>query len=725
VPKVIDFGIAKAIGGQRLTERTVFTHLEQFLGTPAYMSPEQARGHVVDKRTDVWAFGCVLYEMVSGRRPFSGEEITDLMVGVVSKEPDWSVVPPPVLRLIRACLEKDPRNRLRDIADGWRLLDETSSVSAVPAARRRLPVAAPWVLAVGALSALGLLGWRQFGEPRPEVRRAQFELTPPGGTSFRDPFAVSPDGRRIAFAVAGSENVVRGLWVRSLESGEAHPLPGTDDVGTDGGLFWSPDSRFLAFATAQGALKKADVDSGGIETIHQLEPNNFRGGAWTDDGTVVLAAGQRGIVWLRATGGTTTPLVSVGAINPTLLPDQRRFLYVRVPRSPSDRGVFVGSLSLGPDAQSKTPLLAASAGKATFVSQGDSRAGYVLYELSGVLMAQPLDSRTLTPNGQPLRIAGGLAAGPVSYSASANGVLTYRTGATRVASSLLWFDRNGVQVGQVGGPDYYGNTMLSPDGRMAAVLRTDATGVNKGWTIDLARGVFSPLNPGPSSETPRAISPDGRVALTVAGGAPGDIYIRRAGSAEPAELLVKSSLVKHPNDWSADGKYLIYDEHTATALQDLWIVPMEGAHTPIPFLATPADETSAAFSPDGRWIAYSSDESGRRDVYVRGFAPGRNPAAAVDKWTISVNGGDKPRWSRDGRELFYIATDGKMMAVPITGGRAFEPGVPIPLFGTRVTGFMPFDVAPDGRFLINTMPADATSRSSITVVVNWFAGLEK
>jgi dipeptidyl aminopeptidase/acylaminoacyl peptidase len=170
---------------------------------------------------------------------------------------------------------------------------------------------------------------------------------------------------------------------------------------------------------------------------------------------------------------------------------------------------------------------------------------------------------------------------------------------------------------------------------------------------------------------------------------------------------------------------LIYDEHTATAGQDLWIVPMEGAHTPIPFLTSPAEETSAAFSPDGKWIAYSSDESGRRDVYVRGFVPDRNPAAAVGQWTLSVNGGDKPRWSRDGKELFYIAPDGKMMAVPIKGGSTFSPGVPIPLFNTRVTGFMPFDVAPDGRFLINTMPADATSRSSITVVVNWFAGLEK
>jgi dipeptidyl aminopeptidase/acylaminoacyl peptidase len=750
--KVLDFGLAKAlepaldVGRQasgprdaadaptrtslasREHGREAMTMAGVILGTPAYMSPEQARGQVVDTRTDVWSFGCVLYEMVSGQRPFAGQAITDLIADIVSKEPDWSVVPRPVLRLIQACLEKDPKKRLRDIADGWRLLDETSTPSApspAPTPRRRIAVAAPWAFATVALFALALLGWRQFGEPRSNVRRAQFELTPPEGMSFRDPFAVSPDGRRIAFAVAGSNNVVRGLWVRSLESGEAHALPGTEDVGANGGLFWSPDNRYLAFATSPGMVKKADVDNGGIETIDQLEPDGFRGGAWASDGTLIVATTQRGIARRPATGGAATLLVNVGAINPVLLPDQEHFLYVRVPRSGSDRGVFLGSLSIGPDAQSKTPMLAASAGRATFVSRGESRAGYVLYELNGVLMAQPFDSRTLTANGEAIRIAGGLAAGPVSYSASANGVLTYRTGAARVRSSLLWFDRNGRQVGQVGEPDYYGNTMLSPDGRMAAVLRTEATGVNKGWTIDLARGVFSPLNPGPSSETPRAISPDGRVALTVVSGPSSDIYIRRAGSAEPAEPLVKSSLVKHPNDWSADGKYLIYDEHTATAHQDLWIVPMEGAHTPIPFLATPADETSAAFSPDGKWIAYSSDESGRRDVYVRGFAPDRNPAATAAQWTVSVNGGDKPRWSRDGKELFYIATDGKMMAVPIKSGPAFEPGVPTPLFDTRVTGYMPYDVAPDGRFLINTMPADATSRSSLTVVVNWFASLEK
>jgi Tol biopolymer transport system component len=738
--KVLDFGLAKALeptsgvalrasGVRDETDAATRTMAGVIVGTPAYMSPEQARGHAVDTRTDVWAFGCVLYEMVCGRRPFVGKDLTDIIVGVVSKEPDWSVVPGPVLRLIQACLEKDPKKRLRDIADGWRLLDDTSTpstASTTPASRGRVAVAAPWALLAVALFALALLGWRQFGESRSEIRRAQFELTPPDGLSFRDPFAVSHDGRRIAFAVADPNNVVTGLWVRSLESGEAHALPGTDNVAVNGGIFWSPDSRYLVFATTPGMVKKADVDNGGIETIDQFEPDGFRGGAWASDGTVIVANGQRGIARLPATGGAATPLVSVGAMNPVLLPDQQHFLYLRLPRAPTDRGVYVGSLSVGPDAQSKTPLLTASAGQATFVSQGNSRAGYILYDVNGVLMAQPFDSQTLTTNGEPIRIAGGLAAGPVSYSASANGVLTYRTGTTRIPSSLLWFDRHGVRVGQVGEPGLYGNTMLSPDGRIAAVLRTEANGVNKGWMIDLARGVFSPLNPGPTAETPRAISPDGRIALTVASGGGGDIYIRRAGSAAPAELLVKSSLVKHPNDWSADGKYLIYDEHTATALQDLWIVPMEGAaHTPIPFLATPADETSAAFSPNGKWIAYSSDESGRRDVYVREFAPDRNPAAAAGKWTISLDGGDKPRWSRDGKELYYIATDGKMMAVPIKGGAAFAPGTPIPLFDTRVTGFMPFDVAPDGRFLINTLPADATSRSSITVVVNWFAGLEK
>src|SRR5262245_30111151 len=199
--------------------------------------------------------------------------------------------------------------------------------------------------------------------------------------SFRDPFAVSPDGRRIAFAVAGPNNVVTGLWVRSLESGEAHALPGTDDVVANGGLFWSPDGRFLAFATTPGPLKKVDVDNGGIEILQQLEPDNFRGGAWTSDGTVLVAIAQRGIARLPVAGGAATPVVSFGAMSPTLLPDQQHFLFVRVPRLPSDRGVFLGSLGSAPEAQNKAPLLAASAGRATFVSLGDSRAGYILYEL--------------------------------------------------------------------------------------------------------------------------------------------------------------------------------------------------------------------------------------------------------------------------------------------------------------------------------------------------------
>src|SRR5262245_41276444 len=546
--KVLDFGLAKAFepasgvglhaaGQGDETYAATRRMASVILGTPAYMRPEQARGQVVDSRTDVWAFGCVLYEMVSGRRPFAGDHITDLIAGVVSNDPDWSVVPRPVLPLIQACLEKDPKTRLRDIADGWRLLDHTSTSSGASAestSRVRMAVA-PWAFAAVAVAALALLGWRHFSESQPEVRRAQFEITPPEGMSFRDPFAVSPDGRRIAFAVAGPNNVVTGLWVRSLESGEAHALPGTDDVWVIGGLFWSPDSRFLAWGTSSGAVKRVDVDNGNIETIHQIERENFRGGAWAGDGTIVVANGQTGIAQVPATGGTAKPLVSVGGNNPALLPDPPHFLYVRVPRSPADRGVFLGSLSIGPDAQVKTPLLTASAGRATFVSQGDSRAGYILYELNGVLMAQPFDSQALTASGEPIRIAGGLAAGPVSYSASANGVLTYRTGATRVPSSLLWFDRKGVQVGRVGEPDFYGNTMLSPDGRMAAVLRTDATGVNKGWTIDLTRGVFSPLNPGPSSETPRAISPDGRVPLTIVSGVSGDIFSRRVGSTTAAE----------------------------------------------------------------------------------------------------------------------------------------------------------------------------------------------
>ena len=268
--------------------------------------------------------------------------------------------------------------------------------------------------------------------------------------------------------------------------------------------------------------------------------------------------------------------------------------------------------------------------------------------------------------------------------------------------------------------------LFRSDGKRVAVEKRGTNGSARIWTADVSRGVFSPLNVVDSSEAIGPIGADGRVAFSsTVNGAVGDIYASFVNGVGAPELWAKSSLVMHPNGFSPDGRFLIYDVHDPQRRQDLFILPTSGDRKPIPFLTTPADETFGQFSPDGKWIAYSSDESGRREVYVQGFAPDRVPATAVGKWLVSSAGGDRPRWRRDGKELFYLAPDGKMMAVPVKSAATFELGLPVPLFETRTVGFYPYDVSPDGRFLINTPIESEASSTPITVVLNWQGGLKK
>jgi Tol biopolymer transport system component len=367
-----------------------------------------------------------------------------------------------------------------------------------------------------------------------------------------------------------------------------------------------------------------------------------------------------------------------------------------------------------------TPSAGPLSALAFAAAPSSSDAGHILFERDGALWAQGFLPSRREQAGELVRVAGDLAT-RTSFTASGNGVIAYRSGGSATLSTLAWFDRRGPTGSQLGPPGAYGQVIISEDGKIVAVSRSNQT-----WTVDVLRGVFSRLNPGDAVESSPAVSPDGRVAFTITSGSTGDIYAKRVGGVDAPELLVKSETIKHPNHWSRDGRFLIYDDHHPSQRQDLWIVQTQGDRTPFPFLVTPADETFGQFSQDGRWITYSSDESGRRDVYVRGFAPDRRPAAAVGQWQISPEGGDKPRWSHDGKELFYIAPDGKMMAVQVktaSDASTFEPGVAVPLFDTRVTGFVPYDVTPDGRFLINTL-AEASAQSPITVVVNWLSALQ-
>jgi eukaryotic-like serine/threonine-protein kinase len=773
VVKVLDFGlaaVAPATGSSQAdvthspTLTMAATHAGVILGTAAYMSPEQAAGKPVDRRADIWSFGVMLWEMLTGDRLFDGESVAHTLADVLRAPIDFSALPlttPRTIReLVRRCLDRDVRSRLRDIGEARVAIDgylanpvgaREANVITVPTAgaSSRLTIAAVAVAAV-AVAAAATVSFVHFREQPPVVEPVRFQILPPDETAFANSVVLSPDGRQLAFPAPGPDgrNV---LWVRSLDSLDARPLPGTEGAGE--GPFWSPDSRFLAFAVngSPGRLKKIDVSGGPPQTICEYA-GTFREGAWNAKGVILFGvysffeAGRGGLWQVAEAGGTPSPVTEVDPVRreiqhagPTFLPDGRRFLYHRASAMGEHSGIYLGSLDAAPGAQSAVRLLVSDSDP-VYVPRSDGGGGSVLFLRAGTLLVQSLDGR-LEPMGDALPIAedvGNLGSYGF-FSASAVGSLVFRTGrAATSTTELVWVDRQGKRIGQVGPRMNRGSggVQLSPDGRRAVVGRTDgniagSAGQTRAWTAEIERGIFSRLNPGEGTEASPAVSPDGRVAFSsTLNGAVGDLYwMSSSGVGSPEPLLVKSATVKHPNHISPDGRFLIYDDHTAQR-QDLWILPLQtspgGERKPIPFLVTPADETFGQFSPDGKWIAYSSDESGRREVYVQGFSPDRVPAAAVGKWQISTAGGDKPRWRRDGKELYYIAPDRKMMAVPVKSGAAFEPGVAVPLFETNLSGFFPYDVSGDGRFLLNTISEAAPPTASpVTIVLNWETGLKR
>jgi Tol biopolymer transport system component len=527
-------------------------------------------------------------------------------------------------------------------------------------------------------------------------------------------------------------------------------MPGTENVST--APFWSPDSRFVVFGVNgfPGRLKRVDATTGGPPQTLTEYAGAFRGGDWNSSGDIVFGAGD-GLWHLRNDGGMPRKLTAIDSARrevqhafPKFLSDQRTYVYFRVSQIPEALGLYVGSLDSAVEAQSKTRLAVADSG-AVFVPASNGRAAYLLFLRQGTLVAQAIDER-LQPIGDVTLLADDVGnTGPLGwFSASMNGMLAYRTGReTNATSQLVWFDRKGKRLGQLGPAMEIGagGVSLSPDGRRVAVTRADysaafVSGVgglpgSHVWVADVSRGIFSRLSADQASQTSHVMTPDGRVVFsTTLNAGIGDLYWMSAnGVGMPEPLITRSPTVKHPNDVSPDGRFLIYDDHTSQR-QDLWILPLAppagSERQPFPFLATAADETFGQFSPDGKWIAYDSDESGTREVYVQGFAADRSPAAAVGKWQISTAGGDKPRWSHDGKELYYLAPDRKLMAVPVKIGSTFEPGVAVPLFETRMAAFFPYEVAADGRFLMNT-PSEGPSptASPVTMVLNWQSALAK
>ena len=724
--KVLDFGLAKLATQSKAAESGATLTMQKtqpgvILGTAAYMSPEQARGQAIDKRADVWGFGVVLYEMVTGRRPFQGDTFADMLAAVVNAEPDWARAPAKTQRLLRACLEKDPRQRLRDIGDARRLLEDAPAPAAPLSARPSV-----WMAAAIALAA-GLGGWAVGGryarESQPDSVSARFTLPPPEKVSY-GPGSVSPDGRWYAFIGIDSAGKSQ-LWVRRLDSGETKPLADSENYP-----FWSPDSRFIAFK--QGDFLKKIEPSGG--TSQPICPTKLViGGSWSRQGDIIFGRGDV-ILQAKAGGSEVKQLTRLNQERnemthdfPVFLPDGRHFIFNIKSAKRENGGIYLGSVD-SPDARIRL-LEDSSNVEYAPVSAADPLSGYLLFARGQALMAQRFSARSFQLRGEAAVVLESIARNPAnlstSISASSNGFLV--AGQTYMGEQLTWFDRTGKQSGTIGNPGLHQYPQLSPDEQTLVDDPTDPeTFAPYVWLFPLHDGTPARFTFTPSDHP--VWSGDGRrivfEALTSA------LYIKTAAGLEPEEMVLEAAKIpsqtngddyRQPCDWSRDGRYLLYIQRDEKTRYGLWILPLSGNRKPKIFLHSEFNITCGAFSPDSRWIAYASDEPGRSEIYVEAFS--EKAAGAGRKWQVSYNGGTWPKWRRDGKELFFLDAERRMVSMDVNAGATFEHGAPKTLFATGIiTPDSRFDVTADGRRFI--IPAGVSNGSApATVVVNWMKSI--
>jgi eukaryotic-like serine/threonine-protein kinase len=769
--KILDFGLAKltqldsvVVDASLLPTRPAETAPGVVLGTVGYMAPEQVRGLATDYRSDIFAFGAVLYEMVSGRRAFDGETSAETMTAILREEPPELTrvhpdVPPALERIVGRCLDKNPSARFQSTSDLAFALEalsaspqtggsSISTVDVAPVSPRKARERLLWGLVAiltAVVAGLAVPATRHLSESLSNRLVVRFGIQTP---VMGDPlsFALSQDGRQLAF-VASDQGAQR-LWVRTLDQVTTRPLQGTEGASYP---FWAPDGIALGFF-ADGKLKRIDV-AGGAPQVLANAPSG-RGGTWSADDVIVFAptAQGGGLMRIAATGGTPTAATELGPGHgshrwPQFLPDGRRFLFFVGFGQPDTRGMYMASLE-GSD--SRKVLEAESA--AVFAPPD-----LLLEVRQGVLFAQRFDLVRGMVSGAPMSVAQavGLDAGVArgAFAVSANGVLAHRE-AGRERRQLVWVDRTGTTMGIVGAPDENGltNPELAPDGQRVAVHRT-VEGAADVWLIEIVRGV-------PSRFTfSRGVSPlwhpDGRRVVFRAISRNGifDLFEKPASDAGDESPLLETAENKVALSWSPDGRVLLYATENAQTGADLLAVefdrstsgsfratagggtqgrPLNGrAGEPFPVVQTAFDEAEGQFSPNGQWVAYQSNASGRTEIYLRPFPV---PGATIQ---ISTAGGGQPRWRPDGRELFYVAPDAKLMAVPLlmkADRPTLEPGAPMPLFTTRLaTGAnvsvgglskQQYSIAPDGRFLMN-VAVEETTAQSITVALNWEAGINK
>jgi len=748
--KVLDFGLAKAMdpasgsgsaaAGDFARSPTLMqsptltaahgTQLGVILGTAAYMSPEQARGGAVDKRADIWAFGVVLYEMLTGRSLFSGPTVSDTLAGVLKSEIDFSRLPaetPAALRqLLRRCLERNPKNRLHDIADARIVLDEQlRGEGAVDAARtvavpprgasRREQIA--WAVALlAAFAAVAAFVLRREAPNRTDATANQvtrFAVVPEAEGSLQGFPALSPDGRTLVYSLRPDDGPAV-LWAHSFESGTSRTL-----AGTAGALqpFWSPDGKKLAFF-AGGQLKRLDLATGLAQTV--VPASDPRGGSWSDDGEIYYSSGASSA--LSQVSASSGPSRLATQLDSTRGEQSHRFplalpggALVYTCFGNSD---FAGIYWRGPGDTAARRILP-EVSRASY-----DRRGYLLWVHDGALVAQRFDPATGTLSGEisPLAAQVGAeeqAAAEDWYSASAAGTVALRHGA-RESTELRWFDRRGSPLAAVTSAARMSEPALSPDGRQVAVQAVTVGEKGQLWIFDgagLDQGRRLTFDAG--GETP-AWSPDGRAIAYTSPRTSGWAVFRKASDGSGAEeLLFESGVGCWVDSWFPDGKSLLFERYYPDRGADLWILPLDGSKQAVPFLEGRANEAHAAVSPDGKLVAYVSDDGGVGQVYVRAVAdPGSN-------WQVSRDGGDWPHWRADGKELYFAGHDRVLRAVPVTNSDPFSFATPLPLFRLRTpepkvtSNRTYFSPAPDGqRFLVNQFVGEG-ARARIEVVMNW------
>ena len=731
--KVLDFGLAKAwLGDAESSDAATMTRGDatrsgHVMGTARYMSPEQARGQPVDRRTDIWSFGCVLFELFSGRPAFDGPTTSDAIAAVLDKDPDWDALarstPPRVRHLIARCLEKDRRLRLRDIGDALPELTEDSAQSATSSlagsaavassgARWRRALAIAWLCLTAALAATTMWLWQRTAAPAVPAtahRPVRFALPPPVNARFGSwlpsietaTIAFSPDGTRLAF-IATERGQPSRVWVRRMEDEDARPVSGTEEATS---VFWSPDGGSLAFF-ASGNLKRVDANGGAAVKIADVPLLVGLYGTWGARGDILFATVQGDdIQRVPASGGSPAPAVRRTeawrrVLWPHFLPDGRRFLYSRFGEKHD------GEVVLVEDNGVERPIIAAIS-LAQFVAPD-----IVLVVRESTLLAQRMDLASGRPVGDPVAVAG-----PVAYSAatgwaemtaSPNGMLAMQT--HRDVGHVAIFTRSGVLERNVGAPGGYLSVRAAPDGSALLFSRLrPELGTYDIWTTTLARGSETPITTSPGMETGEVWLPGLQsIALAVGTGGPPNLFVRDIVSGQERRLL-QSPRFQFPTDASPDGKIIAYQQRTTLGNWDVMTVPIDGAEAGTPLFASPASETDLRFSPAGGQVAWVSDESGRAEVYVAPFP------STGGRTMVSSGGGSAPRWRRDGRELYFMSPSGTLMSVPVSANG--QPGNAVRLFAA--SNWTGYDVMAGGERFVAIVGDARSWEQPLMVLLNW------